>query len=81
MPTGMLSFVEGPIYGGMKKEFAQQFGDTIVPMPINETVEVEFGSTPVYAGVSFSFIKGVVNDFPAASILIGGKAYIRTGLR
>lgn len=75
MPAGMPGFVEGPIYGGMMKGFTQQFGDAIVPMPTSETVEVEFGSTPVYAGVSFSFIKGPANDFPAANILIGGKVY------
>ena len=30
MPEGMPAFIEGPIYGGMMKQFASQFGDTMV---------------------------------------------------
>lgn len=75
MVKGMPDFVEGPVYGGMMKGFAQKFGDAIVPMPTAKTVEVELGSTPVYAGIPFSFIPGPSNDFPAASILIGGKVF------
>lgn len=75
MPAGMPDFVKGPIYGGMMNGFAQQFGDAIVDTSFDNATEVEFGSTPVYAGVSFSFIAGPANDFPAASILIGGKVF------
>lgn len=75
MVAGMPDFVKGSVYGGMMEGFAQQFGDAIVPMPTGETVEVALGSTPVYAGVAFSFVSGPANDFPAASILIGGKVY------
>ena len=71
----MPDFTKGEIYGGMMKGFAQQFGDAIVSMPAGETVEVELGSTLVYAGIPFSFVAGPSNDFPAASILIGGKVF------
>ena len=33
MPEGMPAFIEGPIYGGMMKQFASQFGDTMVECP------------------------------------------------
>ena len=75
MVKGMPDFTKGEIYGGMMKGFAQQFGDAIVSMPAGETVEVELGSTLVYAGIPFSFVAGPSNDFPAASILIGGKVF------
>lgn len=75
MPEGMPTFVEGPIYGGMMKGFQAGFGDTIVDLPDGEAEEVAFGSTKTVAGVDFSFDKGPASDFPAASILIGGKVY------
>ncbi|MDO4163931.1 MAG: hypothetical protein Q4D56_06040 [Bacteroides sp.] len=74
MPQGMPEFVKGPIYGGMMQGFAKNFGDAIVSLPTGKTSEVPFGSTQTYAGVSFLFNRGVSSDFPAASILIGGKA-------
>ena len=33
MPEGMPKFIEGPIYGGMMKGFAEQFGETMVDLP------------------------------------------------
>lgn len=75
MPAGMPEFVKGPVYGGMMKGFAQQFGDAIVNVSVDGATEVAFGSTPVYAGIRFSFVAGPSNDFPAASILIGDKVY------
>lgn len=75
MPQGMPAFVKGPVYGGMMQGFAQQFGDKIVSMPTGNAGEVAFGSTETLAGVPFLFSHGVATDFPAASILIGGKAY------
>lgn len=75
MPEGMPAFVKGPVYGGMMQGFAKKFGDTIVPLPTGATEEVAFDSTQTWAGISFKFSHGVSSDFPAASILIGGKIY------
>ena len=75
MPEGMPGFVEGPVYGGMMKGFQAGFGDAIVDLPDGAAEEVAFGSTRTMAGVDFSFDKGPASDFPAASILIGGKVY------
>lgn len=72
-PQGMAEFVKGEIYGGMMQGFARNFGDAIVSMPTGKVSEVPFGSTQTWAGVSFGFDHGVSSDFPAASILVGGK--------
>ena len=44
-------------------------------LPTGQATEVPFGSTQTWAGVTFRFSQGAASDFPAASILIGGKAY------
>lgn len=75
MPEGMPAFVKGEVYGGMMKHFAESFGDAIVSLPSGQTTEVAFGTAPTYAGVTFEFVNGPSNDFPAASIFIGGKVY------
>ncbi|MBQ6653289.1 MAG: hypothetical protein IJM81_07890 [Prevotella sp.] len=73
MPEGMPKFIEGPIYGGMMKGFAEQFGETMVDLPTQKAAEVPFGSTQQYAGVDFRFDRGASTDFPGAMILIGGQ--------
>ena len=75
MPEGMPQFTKGEIYGGMMQGFAQAFGDAMTEMPNGETTEVAFGTTQTWAGVTFEFRHGATSDFPAASILIGGKVY------
>ena len=75
MPEGMPEFVKGPAYSGMMQGFAKNFGDAIVTPHAGTTNEVAFGSTQNWAGVSFKFSHGASTGFPAASILIGGKAY------
>ena len=75
MPEGMPAFIEGPIYGGMMKGFAQSFGDTMVVLPTQKATEVPFGSTQQYAGVDFRFERGAESDFPGASIIIGGQVF------
>ena len=75
MPEGMPAFTKGEIYGGMMQGFAQAFGDAMTAMPTGKASEVAFGKTTTWAGVDFSFSHGASTDFPAASILIGGKAY------
>ena len=75
MAEGMKEFSEGPIYGGMMKGFEKMWGDDMTEMPTGSVTEVAFGTTESWAGVTFEFRHGATSDFPAASILIGGKAY------
>ena len=75
MPEGMPAFIEGPVYGGMMKSFANQFGDTMVELPTQPAAEVPFGETRNWAGVDFDFQHGAASDFPGASIIIGKQVY------
>ena len=75
MAEGMEEFSKGPVYGGMMKSFEEMWGDTMTEMPTGTVTEVPFGTTRTWAGVTFEFRHGASSDFPAASILIGGKAY------
>lgn len=75
MAEGMEEFSKGPIYGGMMKGFEQMWGDTITELPTGDVTEVPFGTTQTWAGVTFEFRHGASSDFPAASLLIGGKVY------
>ncbi|MBR0274126.1 MAG: hypothetical protein IJQ59_08585 [Bacteroidaceae bacterium] len=75
MPEGMPAFIEGPVYGGMMKSFADQFGDTMVELPTQQAAEVPFGETQNWAGVDFNFQHGAASDFPGASIIIGKQVY------
>ena len=75
MPEGMPAFIEGPVYGGMMKSFADQFGDTMVELPTQKAAEVPFGKTQNWAGVDFDFQHGAASDFPGASIIIGKQVY------
>ena len=75
MPEGMPAFIEGPVYGGMMKSFAEQFGDTMVELPTQKAAEVPFGQTQNWVGVDFDFQHGATSDFPAASIIIGEQVY------
>lgn len=75
MAQGMPAFVQGEVYGGMMKGFAQAFGDAMTDLPTGKAAEVAFGSTQTWAGVTFEFRHGAASDFPGASILIAGKAY------
>lgn len=74
---GMKSFLVGPVYGGMIAGFQKQWGDKMVTLPdVDSATEISFGKTVTLAGVDFRFEKGASSDFPAASILIGGKVYM-----
>lgn len=75
MAEGMEEFSKGPIYGGMMKGFEQMWGDTMTELPTGDVTEIPFGTTQTWAGVTFEFRHGASSDFPAASLLIGGKAY------
>lgn len=75
MPEGMPTFIEGPIYGGMMKSFAEQFGETMVDLPTQKAKEVPFGQTQKWNDIDFDFEHGAASDFPGASIIIGGQVY------
>lgn len=75
MAHGMDAFSKGPVYGGMMKSFQKAFGDSMVDLPTGKVSEVDFGKTCSWAGVTFEFRHGASTDFPAASIIIGGKVY------
>lgn len=75
MPEGMPKFTSERQYAAMMNGFAKNFGEAIVSLPTGSKEEVKFGSTPHYAGISFAFHKGLSTDFPAASLLIGGKVW------
>ena len=75
MAEGMEEFSKGPVYDGMMKSFEEMWGDTMTEMPTGTVTEVPFGTTRTWAGVTFEFRHGASSDFPAASILIGDKAY------
>lgn len=73
--TEFADYIEGPVYGGMMKQFAEQFGDTMVELPTQKAAEVPFGQTQKWNGIDFRFEHGATSDFPGASIIIGGQVY------
>mgnify|MGYP004638360463 FL=1 len=75
MPKGMHAFTKGPVYSGMMAGFAKSFGSAIVPLLDITPTEVAFDKEDTLAGVSVLFRHGAASDFPAASIIIGGKVY------
>lgn len=75
MVEGMPSFIKGDIYNGMMANFANAFGDTMDQSELASPATVKKDGTESWAGITFRLSPGVATDFPAASILIGGKAY------
>lgn len=72
-PEGMPKFMHEGTYEAMMKGFQKSFGDKMVSLPTGKAKEVKFGNAIKLNGVSYQFNKGAANDFPASSILIGGK--------
>ena len=75
MAEGMPAFTKGATYDGMMRNFAEIFGDAIVPLPTGKAEEIKFGSKQTWDNIEFYFDKGASTDFPAASIIIGNKVY------
>lgn len=75
MVEGMPEFIQGDVYKGMMQNFAAGFGKAIDVSDFVPTVTVGKNSGEVWAGIEFRFSPGISTDFPAASILIGGKVY------
>ena len=71
----MPAFTKGVTYDGMMRNFAEIFGDAIVPLPTGKAEEIKFGSKQTWDNIVFYFDKGASTDFPAASIIIENKVY------
>lgn len=71
----MPAFTNAALYDGMRGTSRRS---SAMRSPIGRpgpTGEVEFDTTQQWAGIPFRFSRGASTDFPAASILIGGKVY------
>lgn len=75
MIEGMPQFVQGDVYKGMMGNFAPGFGDKMDISEFVPTATVGKNEAVNWAGVDFKFSPGASSDFPAASVLIGGKVY------
>lgn len=75
MVEGMAQFIQGDIYKGMMGNFSAGFGNKMDVSEFVPTAAVGINATVNWAGVDFIFSPGASSDFPAASILIGGKVY------
>lgn len=75
MVEGMPQFVKGDVYSGMMANFATTFGNKMDISQFTPSVTVGKDAKENWAGVEFKFSPGASSDFPAASILIGGKVY------
>lgn len=75
MVEGMPEFVKGDIYKGMMGNFAAGFGDKMDISDFVPSSTVGRNASKNWAGVEFTFSPGASSDFPAASVLIGGKVY------
>ena len=75
MVEGMPEFVQGEVYSGMMAGFTQAFGSEIATDGSLPTATVAREGQVEMAGLTFTFYGGSKSDFPASSILIGGKVY------
>ncbi|MDR0567579.1 MAG: hypothetical protein LBG87_00025 [Spirochaetaceae bacterium] len=70
---GMPEFEKGPVYSGMIANFAAAFFGAMDTSPHGPAEIAALPSAKNFAGIDFQFSPGPANDFPAASIIIGGK--------
>ncbi len=75
MPEAMIEFNASPMAQGMIEKFKKGFGDAADFRPYTKVMGFAVPSTQSWAGVEMIFTEGAKSDFPAASILIDGKAY------
>jgi len=76
MIEGMPEFIGSDSYQGMMGFFASTFGDTLDKTPAPANVATVASNAQVeWDGISFQFSPGASSDYPAASVLIGGKVY------
>lgn len=72
---GMIKFSKEPIYGNMIENFANIFKDKFDVTHYNQTEIISKNAKVNWAGIDFQFAPGTSSDFPASSIIIGGKVY------
>ena len=70
---GMSEFAKGAVYGGMLEGFKAAFGDAIDLREHAGHEEVPAEGRRIWAGVAFDFSRGASSDFPASSVVIGGR--------
>ncbi len=75
MPSTMIEFGKSDMAKGMIAKFEKGFGEAADFRPHKKAKGFEVPSTQTWAGVEMKFTAGAKSDFPAASILIDGKAY------
>lgn len=75
MVEGMADFMKGEQFAGAMRKFTQSFGDALMEMPTGKILEVAYGTTQTWAGISFEFTRELNSKSPGANILIGGKVY------
>ncbi len=75
MPSAMIEFSKSPMAQGMLAKFQQGFGEAADFRTPKRIKGFAVSSTQKWGGVEMIFTPGVKSDFPAASILIDGKAY------
>ena len=78
---GMSEFAKGAVYGGMLEGFKAAFGDAIDLREHAGHEEVPAEGRRIWAGVAFDFSRGASSDFPASSVVIGGRCATRISLR
>lgn len=78
---GMSEFAKGAVYGGMLEGFKAAFGDAIDLREHAGHEEVPAEGRRIWAGVAFDFSRGASSDFPASSVVIGGRVATRISLR
>lgn len=75
MIEDMVEFEKTETYTGMLAYFASTFGDAMDSRGHEPTATVAKNAKTKWAGIEFRFSAGSSSDFPASSILIGGKVY------
>ncbi|MFI3259427.1 MAG: nuclear transport factor 2 family protein [Rikenellaceae bacterium] len=77
MPEAMLEFNKSAAAHGMITKFKDLFGEAADFRPYTKAKGIALPSVQRWAGVEFQFTNGAKSDFPAANILIDGKAFYR----
>lgn len=76
MIEGMPQFIGSDSYQGMMGFFASTFGDALDQTPAPANVATVANNEQVeWDGISFKFTPGASSDYPASSVMIGGKVY------
>ena len=75
MPKSMVEYSQTPAFEGLKSYLETEFKGKADLNITNKSEVIELPSSQVWAGINFKLSKGVVNDFPAAGVIIDNSAY------